>query len=325
MKTEMELIPPRINPVPEDIRRPLWSVMIPTFNCAQYLRQTLESILSQDPGPEQMQIEVVDDCSTKDDPEAVVRAVGGSRVNFYRQPRNGGATTNFNTCIERSRGQLVHILHGDDFVLPNFYEVVNRQAANFPDCHGFFVRSFIVSENGDIESLYNRLESLEQPGKNPGPMFYGNQILAPGAVVRRSFYETHGGFRPDLAHVADWEMWIRVISAGAGLSINQPLAAYRYFPGNDTGRLAKTGENLRDYLRLANLLARRFPHFDRGRFVAFVVDMAQAQARRFRDLGDHEAALQNTRLAGELGLTPPLWIRLRRAAGAARRSFAARH
>ena len=51
---------PRIAPVPAGVRRPRWSVMIPTFNCAKYLRETLGSVLAQDPGPERMQIEVVD-------------------------------------------------------------------------------------------------------------------------------------------------------------------------------------------------------------------------------------------------------------------------
>src|SRR5262249_49179546 len=52
-----------IPPVPDGIARPLWSVMIPTFNCASYLRETLRSVLTQDPGRDVMQIEVVDDCS----------------------------------------------------------------------------------------------------------------------------------------------------------------------------------------------------------------------------------------------------------------------
>src|ERR1700758_2683106 len=90
---------PRITPVPSDVKRPLWSVMIPTYNCANYLRETLQSVLAQDPGPDVMQIEVVDDCSTKDDPEGVVREIGQGRVQFYRQPKNGGVTRNFNTCI----------------------------------------------------------------------------------------------------------------------------------------------------------------------------------------------------------------------------------
>jgi cellulose synthase/poly-beta-1,6-N-acetylglucosamine synthase-like glycosyltransferase len=40
---------PQIYPVPEGVDRPFWSVMIPTYNCAKYLAQTLESVLSQDP------------------------------------------------------------------------------------------------------------------------------------------------------------------------------------------------------------------------------------------------------------------------------------
>ncbi len=64
---------PSVDPVSQETVRPFWSVMIPTFNCAAYLAQTLRSVLSQDPGPQEMQIEVIDDVSTRDDPEAVVR------------------------------------------------------------------------------------------------------------------------------------------------------------------------------------------------------------------------------------------------------------
>lgn len=47
----------RLAPVSEGVDRPLWSVMIPAFHCARFLHQTLESVLSQDPGPDIMQIE----------------------------------------------------------------------------------------------------------------------------------------------------------------------------------------------------------------------------------------------------------------------------
>ena len=68
--------------------QPLWSVIIPTFNCAAYLREALESVLCQDLGPGIMHIEVVDDRSTKDDPEAAVREVGRGRVDFWRNREN---------------------------------------------------------------------------------------------------------------------------------------------------------------------------------------------------------------------------------------------
>jgi hypothetical protein len=110
--------PPKIEPLPGSESRPLWSVMIPVFNCAHLLEQSLKSVLAQDPGADRMQIEVIDDCSTKDDPARVVEEIGKGRVSFYRQPQNGGAINNFNTCIKRSRGKLVHILHGDDWIEP---------------------------------------------------------------------------------------------------------------------------------------------------------------------------------------------------------------
>ena len=107
--------------MPEGIHRPFWSVMIPTYNNGKYLRRTLESVLCQAPDPDEMQIEVVDGCSTKDDPEGMVKELGKGRVVFYRLSSNHGPAHTFNTCIERSRGQWVHVLHGDDIVLPGFY------------------------------------------------------------------------------------------------------------------------------------------------------------------------------------------------------------
>src|SRR5919202_7111228 len=65
-----------VPPVETGVRRPRWSVMIPTYNCAGYLETALRGVLAQAPGPERIQIEVVDDHSTADDPEEVVRRVG---------------------------------------------------------------------------------------------------------------------------------------------------------------------------------------------------------------------------------------------------------
>src|SRR5947207_15605375 len=95
--------PPFIAPVPEEEKRPLWSVMIPSYNCARYLRHALKSVLAQDPGPEKMQIEVVDDCSTDEDIAALVLEIGQGRVGIYRQEANIGSLRNFETCLNRSK------------------------------------------------------------------------------------------------------------------------------------------------------------------------------------------------------------------------------
>ena len=73
VKNSHNLFLPIVN---SGIQRTLWSVIIPTYNCAEFLKQTLQSVLAQDPGKALMKIIVVDDHSTKDDPEAVVKEFG---------------------------------------------------------------------------------------------------------------------------------------------------------------------------------------------------------------------------------------------------------
>src|SRR5690554_4625162 len=117
--------PPKIKPLADDMDRPLWSVMIPSYNCISYLRDAINSVLVQAPSAEGMQIEVIDDCSTDGDIEALVNELGEGRVGFFRQPKNVGSLRNFATCINRAKGRLIHILHGDDTVKPGFYQEIN--------------------------------------------------------------------------------------------------------------------------------------------------------------------------------------------------------
>jgi glycosyltransferase involved in cell wall biosynthesis len=288
-----DMIPPAVAPVAAGEPRPLWSVMIPTFNCAAYLRHTLESVLDQDPGPGAMQIEVVDDCSTRDDPEAVVREMGGGRVTFHRRPANGGATRNFNTCIDRSRGHLVHILHGDDLVLPGFYRLLAKTAERHPDRALFASRALYVDEAGVVFGVSDRVRQLEDGGTDVTPMLVQNRLCTPSIVIRRGFYERHGGFRPELVHTADWEMWTRAIGAGGGVILPDAAAQYREFAANDTSRLRRQADNLRDVERAFRLFAERYPAFDWRLARERLERDAAAQVDLFRRLGDRDAQAAN--------------------------------
>ncbi len=238
---------PQIEPISENVTRPLWSVMIPTYNCASYLGQTLQSVLAQDPGPELMQIEVIDDCSTQDDPQAVVQEIGQGRVHFFRQPGNVGAIANFNTCIQRSKGKLVHILHGDDLVQAGFYKQLGQPLQENENIGAAFCRQRYV--DSDTEELgYSRLEQTH-PGMLTNPMMHlaiTNRIQPPGIVIKRKVYETLGGYNPILFHAADWEMWVRIATQYDIWFEPQALALYRIHTGSDTSRLFQTGSNMRD-------------------------------------------------------------------------------
>lgn len=291
---------PRVEPIAQG-GRPLWSVMIPAFNCAKYLRPCLESVLAQDPGVDRMEIEVVDDCSTEDDPAAVVRELGKERAKFHRKSRNEGVTANFNTCVQRSSGELVHILHGDDYVLPGFYRTMADLAECHPKVSFFHARALVLDEAGNTEGISPSIENLANPGNEVAPFFYSNPFRTAGVVMRRAFYEQHGGFNPNFVHVADWEMWIRAVLLGTGLCSNETLATYRSFAGNDTGRLVRTGNNLRDCLRLGDhWVTCGMPGFNLRSFRDMISSAAANWAEVFRKAGDTEAHSAYVRLCQEI-------------------------
>jgi hypothetical protein len=223
--------------------------MIPTFNCARELRVALASVLAQDPGPDAMQIEVVDDCSTADDPAAVVAELGGGRVAFHRQSRNVGHTRNFNACLRRSRGRLVHLLHGDDFVRDGFYRAMERAFDAAPAIGAAFCRHVYVDGAGLVRSEGPVLQ--ERSGVVDdwlGRIAVRQHVQPPAMVVRRAVYERLGGFdQRILSYGEDWEMWVRIAAACPVWHEVEPLAAYRLHDGSLSGRAMRTGQNVRDF------------------------------------------------------------------------------
>jgi glycosyltransferase involved in cell wall biosynthesis len=292
---------PEIAPPPrESDSRPIWSVMIPTYNCAEYLAQTLQSVLGQDLGPELMQIEVVDDCSNRDDPESVVKSVGRGRVTFYRKPKNGGAIANFNSCIERSRGRYVHILHGDDTVMPGYYDCISKLIARYPNVGLYATRCFYIDAQSVLIWMSPRMEDLEIPSRDVTHFYYECPIQFAGVTVSRTSYESLGGFRADFAHTADLEMWARIISAEQGVVSSEVKANYRIFPGNDTDRLAKGGENIKEMCRLHEIFASRYPNFSMPLARQKAAERALRQYREFSARGEKAAADVNLKLWLEL-------------------------
>lgn len=244
----------------DEATRPLWSVMIPTYNCASYLRQTLGSVLAQDPGAEVMQIAVIDDHSTQDDPEAVVAELGQGRVEFYRQPQNVGHTCNFASCLQRSRGYLVHLLHGDDYVLDGFYRNLQRGFEQHPEIGAAFCRQIYMDEQGHWQE-FSGLEQLNSGilGNWLEKIAIYQRIQTPSIVVRRSVYEHLGGFDHRLSWAEDWEMWVRIAAHYPCWYEPQPLAAYRKHSASNTGRYACTGENIRDLVRVIEIIKAYLP------------------------------------------------------------------
>lgn len=251
--------PPPIKPLNSSNDRPLWSVMIPVFNCSDLLPQALQSVLMQSPGEEHMQIEVVDDASTDADVEGLVNELGKGRVNYFRQPKNVGSLKNFETCINRAKGQLVHILHGDDRVRTGYYQKIASLFQTYPQIGAAFCRYTTIDGKGN-PLLDHHLE-MPQPGilQNWLLKIAQKQRLQFCTItVKRDVYERLGGFY-GVHYGEDWEMWVRIAAHYPVAYTPEILAEYRMHSNSISSQSVVTAQNIQDIRWVINAIQQLIP------------------------------------------------------------------
>jgi glycosyltransferase involved in cell wall biosynthesis len=269
--------------------------MIPAYNSAGTIAATLTSVLAQALTADTMQVAVLDNAST-DGTIAAVEAIApqnnGGLVEVIRHDRNIGLNANWNDCIQHARGELVLILHADDYLAPGYFAAVEGALQMRPDADLCLVRALIVDAQDEPERLARRLGSTGEE-LSVWALAYGNEFYAPGVVVRRAAYERLGGFSSALAYTPDWEMWLRILANGKGVYVNQPLACYRETGGNATSRLSRTADDLRELVRFGEVLARRIPGFERQPWREYLKNHAAWAVKNWTKAGDEAATSAN--------------------------------
>ncbi|CAA9232233.1 MAG: Glycosyl transferase, family 2 [uncultured Acidimicrobiales bacterium] len=239
------------------------SIMIPTYNCAEFLEETLTSLCGQ--GVDRAQVEVVDDCSTRDDPEAVVQRVGAGWVAFHRQAENLGLVGNFNACLSRAERTWVHILHGDDSVLPGGYGELAGLLDRHPSSNVLFGRCVMV----DARGVWDDVSPVLGPDLE-GPLPYDpfrwtlNPVQFAGTLFRREAAVAVGGFDDRFVHAADWDLWWKLAKRFPTAYTNRCVGAYRRFPASHTSGLVRSAGNVRESLRLVEQIAAAEPEAGPG-------------------------------------------------------------
>lgn len=251
---------PKIYPITANSQRPFWSVIITVYNRLHHIEQALRSVIAQASSPEEMQIEVINDGANReiqDEIEAIVKAVGGERINFYKHPKNVGHPHIFNICIERARGEWVHILHDDDWIKPGFYNALRCGIEKSPNVGAAFCRQLYTDNRGNP-----RLSPLER--ETPGiienwveEIGIWCRVQFSSMIVRRDVYEKVGGFCPQAGSAFDWEMWKRI-------AVNYPvwyepetLVCFHKDATTETSQLLKSGGQIAD-TRSAIEISRRY-------------------------------------------------------------------
>jgi len=269
------------------LRQPLFSVMVPTCEPDEKLRQTLQSVLRQDPGAEAMQVAVVDDGSRRADVRRLLADIDPQgRIEYVANSRRLGLCGNWTRAIELARGELVHLLHQDDYVLPGFYHRMARAFRCRPDLGMAFSRSRIVDAKNRPIKTSSRLRWL------PGPINRWLDLIAerqrvqtPAVVVARRTYDAVGGFRSDLSHTLDWEMWVRIAARFPVWYEPRVLAIYRRHADNETSRQLASGRIWPDISRAIEINARALPAERQAR-------VKQASARWYAHSGLRTATKQ---------------------------------
>jgi len=313
--------PPPIDPVPRELPRPFWSVMIPAFNRTAFLERTLRAVLQQDPGPDQMQIEVLDDASTQDDLEAIVRQMGQGRVQFYRHPRHLGMVENFNAAVQRCRGRWVHILPDDDLPIDGFYRRLRQGIEQAPDVKAAFCRFGFIDEHDRM------VAAMAQEASAPGVLQNWIELLglrqrvqSAAIVVNRDAYQQLGAFCPQLFGAATWEMYQRIAALGPVWYEPQLLAACRQHDLPRASRSFRSAAALAGP-RLAIAAAHRYLPADRADAITGQARADQAQlaigaAQQLLQSGDFDAAVVQIREAFLLNSSPPFVQQARQALAA---------
>lgn len=246
--------PPKIAPLNAGVKRVVWSVMIPVYNCSEYISESIQSVLQQDPGADIMQIEVVDDGSTDADVEALVARIGNGRVSYYRQEKNVGSLRNFETCINRATGHYIHLLHGDDRVRVGFYNSLTALFLKYPKAGAAFCAyNFIDAQSnfqGHAEKETAQSGILENYLFTLAEKLYLQYVTI---AVKREVYEKLGSFY-GVIYGEDWEMWARIARDYPIAYTDEVLAEYRRHDNSISGNSFLTGQNVRDIQKVLNTI-----------------------------------------------------------------------
>ncbi len=289
--------------------------MIPVYNAALYLAKTLQSVLQQDPGAHAMQIEVVDDASTDGDIKAMVEQVGQGRIAYFRQPQNVGSLKNFETCLNRARGHLVHLLHGDDTVRDGYYKKMETLFAAYPEAGAAFCRYAYIDERDEF--LQHPTAEANEDGLLKDWLLriaQRQRIQYCAITVRRDVYEKLGGFY-GVRYGEDWEMWVRLAAHYPVVYTPEVLAEYRRHEASISGQAFLSAQNLRDVQWVIQTIQAYLPAAKRKiikeEALRYYAHYAAGTANRLWQVsGDKRGAMAQLREALRMHRDPKLLWRL---------------
>ena len=265
-----------------------FSVVIPLYNKAPYIKSTLTSVLSQT--VQDFEIIVLDDGST-DGGADIVAGIDDPRVRLFRQA-NAGVSSTRNRAISMARGQWVAFLDADDWQHPHYLQslviaqnlhpavdVAATQYVPLCDNTGVWPPPWQVNEAPVASDSIELIEDL------PGLAMKGPTFTTSSVCIRtKRLLEMQPCFAVGESHAEDLDLWFRVAEKSPIAWVKRPLVAYRV--------------SVEGSLSLKNTELELPPFFHRIRARALSGAMNEAQAKStLKMVADQEISMARDALA----------------------------
>lgn len=203
------------------------SIVVPAYSRVHYLGECLASIRAQT--TPDWECLVVDDGSPAGaDIRATVEQMEDERFRYIRRSRNGGPAAARNTGIRAARAELFMCVDEDDRLVPEAVEILLREMASAETDAVCPQARFFGGVTGIRKAVDPTLQLMLQ----------GMFLLPNGWIMRRDLWEKVGGYDEDPRIIGrdDWEIWLRILAAGARVRVIDRLLYELRIPAGGIGQ-----------------------------------------------------------------------------------------
>lgn len=248
---------------------PKVSVIIPNYNHAPYLRQRIDSVLTQT--YQDFEVIILDDCSKDNSREIIKEYVSHPRVKIaFNESNSGSVFKQWNKGLKMATGEYVWFAESDDYAAPTFLETMVACLDKDAAVGVAFCDSYQVS--GDSiklarEKWYGQFANLyDRDFKAKGKKYVASQMLflaiipnASGVLFRRILAEKVGGADETFRVCGDWLFWARVLSLSDLYYTSTPLNYFRYHEQTARHTNMKNGAIVEEACRVDLYILKNLP------------------------------------------------------------------
>lgn len=205
------------------LKDPKISIVVPSLNQGEYIRQCIESILTQNYTPVEL---IIIDGGSQDNSVDIIREYEAHIYYWVSEPDSGQSNA-INKGFKRASGDVVAWLNSDDFYLPNALVEVSKAYKRCPDASFYFGNGFRVNKSGKKKELFFQNDYIEF---NRELLIYGlNYILQPATFINASYLQQIGYLDESLHYGMDSDLWMRLSQEAPPLPVAACLAASREY------------------------------------------------------------------------------------------------